>query len=112
MSGSPSSGGGGGPSPTGGDCGELRFQVSLTSPDPQVVPELQSGAHLSVQRTVVGTFATAVVAMGDGRRAGTIASGQLPDLLRCLEEGYQFRATVRNVLGGHVTVLVECVGKA
>lgn len=112
MSGSPSSGGGGAPGPVGGDCTDLSFVVSLTGPDPEVVRDLAPGTELGVRREVIGTFPAAVVHLGDGRRAGTIASGQLPDLLRCLEEGYRFRATVRAVRGGNVTVWVECTGKA
>src|SRR5919206_3162088 len=104
MSGSPSSGGGSGPGPHGGSCTDLSFLVSLTGPDPEMVRSLAPGTELSVRRDLIGTFPAAVVYLADGRQAGTIASGQLPDLLRCLQEGYRFRSTVRAVRGGNVTL--------
>jgi hypothetical protein len=112
MSGSPSNGGGGAPAPIGGDCTDVSFTVSLTGPDPDVVRTLAPGTELRVRRERIATFPAAVGYLGDGRRAGTIASGQLPDLLRCMEEGYRFRATVQTVRGGNVTVRVECTGMA
>ncbi len=106
MSGSPTDGGVGGGT-TQVDCADLAFLVELTSPDPSLVAGLVAGTRLLVDLIQVAGFPVAAALNANGEQVGTIGTGNLADLLRCLEQGHPFTATVRTLLGGAVTVLIE-----
>lgn len=106
MSGS--SGGGGGGGEYNAPCEKLRFEAQLTSPQPAVVATLQVGDVLDVV-TVTMKGQIIVQVLKSGQVSGGLAGPDATRLRNCLDQGYQYKATVRAINGGQVRVLVEAV---
>jgi len=111
MSGSSSSGGGGGgfgsPDP-GTNCQQLRFVATVQSPQPDAVAALAVGDVLNVV-LVAGTGTTPSVIevqRADGTTVGALID-HVTELLRCLQDGFQFVAEVLEISGGAVRVRVR-----
>ncbi len=105
MSGSPGGGGGGGPiTPSGTDCSRLIIRTPLSSPKPKVVAKLKKGDQLEV--VAQSAAGPAIVQTKKGEEAGSITS-RLAELLRCIEEGYSYTATVISITGGIVEVEIR-----
>lgn len=107
MSGGGSGREGVGPPPSDGptDCGALDFETNLTGPDPDVVEGLEEGDVLDVS-LLTTDGRRRVVALRDGDIAGAIVTHLTP-LLRCLQEGFEFTASVVELDGGNVRVRVR-----
>lgn len=85
-------------------CDRLIFVGVLQSPDPSVVSKLKKGDKLIVeaetdQGPVIAKHATFGI-------AGSIVE-KIPDMLRCIEAGYEYEATITEVRGVQVTVEVR-----
>ena len=109
MSGSSSSGGGGGfGSPDAGtNCQQLRFSATLQSPQPDAVATITVGEELDVV-LVGGVGITPVIEVqrSDGTTVGALID-HVTELLRCLQDGFQFVAEVLEISGGAVRVRVQ-----
>jgi hypothetical protein len=110
MSGGGGGGGGGGfgPPDRGTDCARLRFQATLQSPQPGAVAAIAVGELLDVVLAPgSGTTPPVIeVRRPDGTTVGALIE-YVTDLLRCLREGYEYVAEVREISGGAVRVLVR-----
>jgi hypothetical protein len=99
------SGGGGGGDP-GVDCSALQFDASVSSPQPNAVAALQVGEVLTVNIEQPG--GARMIAL---RRANNDLVGSLTDrvreLIRCIQEGVAFEATVLSIQGGAVRLRVQ-----
>ena len=99
-------GGGGGPSPPSSiDCALLVFRTTLNSPNNQVVSSLKKNNELTIE--VQSERGPVVVKNDLGQIAGSITSQQMLDLIRCIAEGFEYVAIVRNVSGGQVDVEIR-----
>jgi hypothetical protein len=102
-------GGSGGVGPVGPTedlaCGALRFETSLASPDAAVVQGLTAGDVLALEIRPAGGR-NAIVALADGVVAGAITE-RTADLLRCMQEGFQYVAEVTQIDGGWVDLAVR-----
>lgn len=96
---SPTQGGDGGP-----DCLSLVLEVVLGSPVPAVVTTLVVGTELDVVLFEGPPRVIAAVTPGGATAGGIDPFGRL---LRCLQDGYEFSATVTSITGGAVTVRVQ-----
>jgi hypothetical protein len=110
MSGGGGGGGGGGfgaPEPET-DCARLRFLAWLQSPRAQAVALLSVGEELDVvlAPAAPGTPPIVEVRRTDGTTVAALMT-RLPDLLRCLAEGFRYVAEVRDISGGAVRVMVH-----
>jgi hypothetical protein len=105
-----SGGGGGGgsfaPPETAVDCARLRFTARLQSLQEEVVATISVGDQLEV---LLGTGQHPVIEVRDanGEVAGALID-HVTDLLRCIQDGYQYVAEVKSVDGGDVRVEVRC----
>jgi hypothetical protein len=89
-------------------CGDVDYETTLWSPQPDEVQRLTIGTMLDVDlEESDGTRRVAVT--NNGALVGTIAGGQLATLIRCLQADVRFAAEVRNVEGGQVKVRVRPV---
>src|SRR5438067_1933766 len=101
---------GGGPSrsprPVGGggstlDCGSIRFETNLASPQAGVVATLTIGDELEVRLDTSGPRAIVVAVNVGGEVAGSIAT-RAGQLVRCIREGFEYGARILNISGGDV----------
>lgn len=105
MSGSGGGGGGGGydnESP----CDSLKFEAQLTSPQPLIVATLAVGDDLEIA-VVTMKGQVVVQVLKNGQVAGGLAGPDATRLRSCIEQGHNYKATVRSINGGQVRVLVE-----
>ena len=88
-------------------CDQLRFSTNLASPDEDVLTTLDVGAVLTVglERMPMGDAPRVVASVGESA-AGAIVT-RLQTLIRCLQEGYSFSATVQYIDDGIVRVEVH-----
>jgi hypothetical protein len=109
MSGSSSGGGGGGfgSSDSGTDCQKLRFGATLQSPQPDAVEAIVIGEVLDVVLVGgAGTTPVIEVQRSDGTTVGALID-HVTELLRCLQDDFQFVAEVLEISGGAVRVSVH-----
>lgn len=83
------------------DC-NLEFETTLSSPNPAVVTRLFPGAVLAVEAL---DNPPRVVAIDGTDIAGGIAN-QAAELVRCIQQGNRYGATVQTVNGGAVRVRI------
>jgi hypothetical protein len=99
-------GGGGGPIDDGTACQELKFRAALQSVQPEAVENLTEGEILHVTLRPAGNPPVIEV-----RTAAQVLVGALiqrvPELLRCLQQDFEYVAEVMSVDGGHVHVEVR-----
>ncbi len=91
----------------GGDpinCKDLNFETNLASPVESVVVQLHEGAELDVALTAGEP--QRVIVRFNGLEAGGIV-GSLPDLIRCLQLGNKYTATVQEIDDGAIRVKVR-----
>ena len=105
MSGSPSApppirpGGGG---PDGPNC-DLRFRTQLASPVAAVVGGLVAGGDLVIELEDAGGVQVIVAKTTAGAIAGSIVDN-VGQLIRCIQRGNTYGATIDAVVGGAVTI--------
>jgi hypothetical protein len=109
------SGGGGGGSRGGdfgssgggaADCGDLRFAATLQSVQPDAVAELSVDEILHVALRTDGHPPVIEVRTTGGVVVGALIQ-RVPDLLRCIQAGYEYVAQVLQIDGGNVRVEVR-----
>ncbi len=100
------SGSGGGVPPSadqGTPCAELSFETMLATPAEDVIKGLKVGDVLEI---ALEGAAQIVVAKLGAAIAGAIVVN-LPELLRCLQQGAAFVADVKAIEDGAITVVVR-----
>ena len=102
----PKSGGGGEGGAGGGDPCSLIEDTNLNSPVPAVVATLKPSEVLAV-RLVPGPPVRVVVQTAAGLTAGSITGAKLPQIIKCLEAGVNYKADVVSVKGAAVRVRVS-----
>lgn len=113
----PSTGGGGGPLGGGGGAGDggggdnadqcaIAQRAPLNSPVPAVVATLTVGRELDVVLTSPGGRAVLEVRQ-DGAVAGALTHRGHLTLIRCIENGWSYKAVVTNVSGGLVELRIQ-----
>ena len=108
MSGPGGGGGGGGGGPSSPvECLRLIFRTTLNSPNPTTVPKLKVNDELAVE--VQGERGPVVVKTEAGEIAGSITGSQLVDLIKCIADGYDYVATVRQIEKARVEVEIRPV---
>ncbi len=109
MSGPGGSGGGGGPEIwTEIDCTRISEITVLNSPDPDVVSGLKKGEVLDVK---VYKETSLVAVTEDGEIAGALTPPLLPQIVECIEEGFEYVAIVLSVSGGECRVHIKLRSK-
>lgn len=107
MSGGGSSGGPGGgfgPRDDRTPCDQLRFKTSIASPQP-AADALNVGDVLQV---VLRSGPRVVIHLvdGDGNVVGSLIT-RIPDLLRCIQDGFSYEAEVEGIDGGDIQLDVR-----
>jgi hypothetical protein len=100
-------GGGGWPEETLRSCDDLEFETTLSSPQADVIGDLQQGDELDIALDTSDGVSKVVARDTGGQVAGTITSGEFAALLRCLQEDNTYVAEVINVSGGLVRVRIR-----
>ena len=98
-------GGGGGFGDQPDECDEIQFETNLGSPVEEVVDDLDIGSELDLTLVEVNGIQR-VVAQFEGDDVGAIID-RLEDLIRCLQMGADFGATVIAINDGIVRVEVR-----
>lgn len=107
MSGSGSSGGFG----SGGiggksiDCSNFSFETYINSPAQEEVNKLSLGDTLKVDLVVHGSVEVVQIMNGNDVVGGIVDKG--PSLKQCLQNGFEYKATVREISGAAVKIFVE-----
>lgn len=97
-------GGGFGPSDDRTPCDQLIFQTSIASPQP-AADNLEVGDVLQV---VLTSTPRVVINLVDrnGDLVGSLIT-RIPDLLRCIQDGFSYEAHVKEIDGGDFQVEVR-----
>lgn len=93
------------PTAPSNQCERIAFRATINSPQPSIVPNLVVGDVLDVKLQTTPTIA--VIAELAGRVVGALTSTRVNDLVNCIQNGYQYEATVVVVIGGKCTVDVQ-----
>lgn len=95
------------PSTNGGDsCEQLGFDTYLASPNPEVVSTLTVGDGLPLQIQPLSGGLSAIAALSSGGQiAGSVAT-RVSELLRCIQAGHTYSATILSIASGAVQVRV------
>ncbi len=96
--------GGGDGGPPQDDCAFTEITV-LSSPNQAVIQTLGVGSVLAVVHETQP--ASRVVAMSNLDIAGSITSAKVMKMIECMNRGYNYAATIREIAGGRVTVEVH-----
>lgn len=109
MTGSGSSGGFGSGSSGGQsvDCSNFSFETHINSPVPEEVGRLNVGDTLVVELAIRGSVEVVQILSGNNVVGGIV--DRAPRLKQCLENGFEFTATVRSISGAAVKIYVESV---
>ena len=85
-------------------CNSLSFLTNLSSPVPAIINNLRTGAVLQIE---LDPRSGVIGAYYHGRIAGTLTSDRIAELLRCMNDGYSYIATVQSINGGDCRVLIS-----
>lgn len=102
----PGNGGGGAGGIGGPDPCALIEDTVLNSPVPAVVTTLKAGDILGVS-LVKGPPVRVVVQTAAGVTAGSFTGAKLPQIIKCLEAGVAYQATVISIRGAAVRIRVS-----
>ena len=97
--------GGWSPSPSVDRCGTLSFDAQINSPQAAVLSTLTLGDLLDVSLSALPKQSVEVKKLGNV--AGVLTGPETPGLIRCLQNGYKFKAEVSSLVGGQCTVKVQ-----
>ena len=86
-------------------CERISFRASLNSPQPAAIATLNVGDVLDVALQTVPT--NAVVTNFNGVLTGALTGTQVNALVNCIQNGYQYNATVVSISGGNCVVDVR-----
>ena len=104
-------GGGGGPPagpPPGGPtpCDRLVFQTRLTNPPPPAFATISVAQRLLVDLENMGGVHVITARDTTGNLIGAITS-QVPDLIRCIQQGFRFEAEITGIARPAIDVTVR-----
>jgi len=85
-------------------CSQLSFRAPLTSPKPQILQALKVGEVLTIH--LDPTPPHAVIVSFRGTPAGTLTGPDISQLVRCIQNGFQYAAKVLEVAGSVCVVEV------
>jgi hypothetical protein len=106
MSGSGSSGFGGGFERSEVVCERLILNTQIASPKPAVIGGLQLGEVLMVGLEQTGTTSTVVV-LRNNQVAGGIAAPEMQRLRECIQQGTRYIAKVTAISGAHISIRIS-----
>lgn len=98
----PSGGGSGGV-----DCTQLSFSTYISSPKPVVLSQVNQGTILRIEVYRQSSTETVAVYLQDTLVGGIVDNAS--KLLRCLNAGFTFQATVVSKNGAQIAIRVEPV---
>jgi hypothetical protein len=107
MSGGGGGGGGGDFDRPATDCSRLRFEAHVASPVAAVLSALTVGEVLDVAQVNQSGTVSVVLNKKNGQRVGGLASPQVAQLRKCMDDGFDFQAVVLSINGAQVRVRVE-----
>ena len=93
------------PSTPKNSCATLVFQATLSSPQPAVLVKLKISEILAVE-LAPGGRSVHVLRRG-GTIAGSLIAPQVARLINCINNGYEYTATVVKLDGGRCVVSIE-----
>ena len=85
-------------------CEDLNIKTQLSSPQVEVVNELDIGDILELKLL---SQAGPCLAIFEGRVAGTIINKELRKIVDCMNAGRKFNATVRSIEGGKCSITIK-----
>lgn len=86
---------------SGTKCEELTFETRIASPDPNVIENLSLGDVLEIR-----IHEGAIAVVHHTGIAGSIVQN-VPQLIRCLQQGYEFEGEIKTIRGGMVDIEVR-----
>ena len=86
-------------------CERVAFRTVIASPQPAVVLTLKAGDVLDVKLQTTPNYA--VIAELAGKLVGALTGTHVNALISCLQNGFNYIATVVSVVGGKCTVDVS-----
>lgn len=95
------------PTAPSNSCERVAFRAIINSPQPNIVPRLTTGDILDVKLQTTPTIT--VIAELAGTVVGALTGTRVNDLVNCIQNGYQYEATVIDIVGGKCTVDVRHV---
>lgn len=98
--------GGGGDPPS--SCESLIINTQLTSPKASVLKQVKEGDELLVAIELY-EGSSVIVALHNNVVAGGLSAPSVQRLRKCIEDGFNYSATVLAIGGGQVRVRVHCV---
>jgi hypothetical protein len=99
---------GGGSGVGGEDRCNIRVQVPLSATNPTNLRKLSARTMLDVElRTSRGTNSVIAVMPADRAYVGTIAYSDVEELIDCINEGFEYQATILNSSTTSAKVLVS-----
>ncbi|MCF2828775.1 MULTISPECIES: hypothetical protein [unclassified Pseudoalteromonas] len=107
------SGRGLGPSGAGGrsfDCATFSFETHIHSPQPQNIGSISVGEILEVVLAIMDGIQVVQIRKSDGTVVGGLVE-KGPRIRECLEAGYIYTATVRDIQGAAIRIFVQSQGK-
>jgi hypothetical protein len=91
---------------SGGDECDLRCIVPIQNPQLKVIPRISLGSTLQVKIKAEGKQ-SAIAVYTLGLLVGFIVPDDLPQFLRCIENGVSYKATVVTLDGNYCEVRVQ-----
>lgn len=95
---------------TGGgadNCSSLAFESVLSSPKPDAVEQIEVGDILDIRLLQTGAIETVAVMHGSEVAGGLVDHADR--IKRCIQQGYNYEAEVREVDGAKVTIFVRSI---
>ena len=93
------------PTAPSNSCERIAFRATINSPQPSIVSTLTVGNILDVKLQTTPTI-TVVVELA-GAVVGALTGTRVNELVNCIQNGYQYEATVVSIVGGKCTVDVR-----
>jgi len=86
-------------------CSQLSFRAHITSPKPQFLGTMKVGDVLDVQADPNPPHAVSVIFQGSP--VGTLTGPDISALIRCIQNGFEYKAKVLEIRGGDCIVEVS-----
>lgn len=98
------SGGGWTPTVPSSPCERINFRANINSPQPAVLGPLGLGTELDVKLQTIPTIS--VVMEYSGAIAGSLTGTEVSKLINCIQNGFEYSATIVTIDKGNYTVQV------